>query len=233
MRGIVYGIGVGPGDPELMTLKAVRLIRETEVVAFTGNEGKESVAYQIAAAAVPEIADKKLVPVRMPMLKERTLLEEAHRESAEILESYLEQGLNVAFLTLGDPTIYSTFSYLQHILEKDEFQVNLVSGIPSFCAAAARMNLSLTEWNEELRIVPALHNMQNFLEKEGTYVFMKSGSRMKDVKDLLRQSGFSACAVENCGMEGEQVYPALEEIPDDAGYYSLIIARYNKNMPTE
>ena len=229
MRGIAYGVGVGPGDPELMTLKAVRLIRENEVIAVPGKEAEKSVAYRIAAEAVPEIAEKTLVPIYMPMIRDRAKIEEEHRRGAKLLEKYLDQGKNVVYLTLGDPTIYCTFSYLQHILEEDGYQVVLVSGITSFCAAAARLNISLTEWNEPLHVIPASHKKGGALDLPGTYVLMKSASRMKETKELLAASGRRVCCVENCGMKNEKVYHSAEEIPDDAGYFSLVIAREKRN----
>ena len=225
MKGIAYGVGVGPGDPELMTIKAVRLIKENDVIAVPGKAAQDSVAYKIAAGAVPEIAEKELVPVYMPMTKDAEALAKAHREGAELIESYLEKGKNVVFLTLGDSTVYCTFSYLQHILEADGYKVELVSGIPSFCAAAARLGVSLTEWDEMLHILPAVHKMDDLLELPGNYVLMKSASHMAEVKDMLRKSGRKVCAVENCTMEDEKVYKNLEDIPDDAGYFSLLIAK--------
>lgn len=225
MRGIAYGVGVGPGDPELMTLKAIRLIRENDVIAVPGKVAKEAVAYQIAAAVVPELKDKELVPVYMPMIKDRALIDAEHRKGAKLLEQYLEQGKNVVYITLGDPTVYCTFSYLQHIMEADGYQVELVPGIPSFCAAAARLNLPLVEWDEPLHVVPAVHKTGDALDQSGTYVLMKSASHMAEVKDLLRRSGRDVSAVENCSMETEKVYRGVEEIPDDAGYFSLIVAK--------
>ena len=225
MRGTAYGVGVGPGDPELMTLKAVRLIRENEVIAVPGKEAENSVAYKIAAAAVPEIAEKTLVPIYMPMVRDRAKIEEEHRKGAKLLEKYLDQGKNVVYLTLGDSTIYCTFSYLQHILEEDGYRVVLVSGIPSFCAAAARLNISLTEWNEPLHVIPASHKKGEALDLAGTYVLMKSASHMKEKKELLMASGRKVGCVENCGMANEKVYYSAEEIPDDAGYFSLVIAK--------
>ena len=225
MKGTAYCVGVGPGDPELMTLKAVRLIKENDVIAVPGREARDSVAYKIATQSVPELADKELVPVDMPMIKDRDRLKEEHRKAAELLKTYLDQGKNVVYLTLGDPTVYCTFSYLQHILEAEGYPVVLISGVPSFCAAAARLNLPLTEWDETLRVVPALHQIGGSLDVEGTYVLMKSASHMKEVKELIRSSGREAAAVLNCGMEGELVCRSLDEIPDDAGYYSLIISK--------
>jgi precorrin-2/cobalt-factor-2 C20-methyltransferase len=225
MKGIAYGVGVGPGDPELMTLKAVRLIKENGVIAVPGKIATESVAYKIAVRAVPELADKELVPVDMPMVKDRKRIDEEHRKGAEKLKTYLDQGKNVVFLTLGDPTIYCTFSYLQHYLEADGYRVELVSGITSFCAAAARLGLPLAEWDEPLHVVPAVHKTGDQLTQDGNYVLMKSASHMKEIKALLKASGRKVSAVVNCGMENEALYHSADEIPDDAGYFSLIIAK--------
>lgn len=225
MPGILYGTGVGPGDPEYMTIKAVRLIRENDVIAVPGTDAKETVAYRIAVQAVPELAEKELVAVEMPMTHDREALARSHDAAADQLEYYLKQGKNVVFLTLGDPTVYSTYLYLQKRIASRGYGTELVSGIPSFCAAAARLGVSLVEWNEQLHVVPAVHRLESRLDAPGNYVLMKSGKKMQQVKELLRESGREAVMVENCGMEDERVYRSLDEIPDDAGYYSLIIAK--------
>ena len=228
MKGIAYGVGVGPGDPEYMTLRACRLIRENEIIAVPGETPRESVAYQIALAAVPELAEKTLAAVRMPMERDRAKLDAHHRAAARQLEAYLDRGQNVVFLTLGDVTVYCTFSYIQHHLERDGYAVELVSGVPSFCAAAARLGVALTEWDEPLHILPAAHRTEDALDLPGNYVLMKSASRMPAVKAMLRRSGRAVSMVENCCMDGEKRYFGVEEIPDDAGYFSLIIAKEKK-----
>lgn len=225
MKGTAYGVGVGPGDAEYMTLKAIRLIKENDVIAVPGKEPKESAAYKIAVQNVPELKDKELIPIYMPMVKDRELIEKEHIKGAKIIESYLDRGKNVVYITLGDPTIYCTFSYLQHILENDGYKTELISGITSFCAAAARLNISLTEWDEPLHIVPAVHKTNSPLDQSGNYVLMKSASGMKEVKELLNKSGLNVSAVTNCGMSDERIYKSADEIPDDAGYFSLIIAK--------
>lgn len=225
MKGIAYGVGVGPGDPEMMTLKAVRLIKENSVFALPGKEPRETVAYRIAVAAVPELADKELISVYMPMTHDKEEQDRWHREGAAKMERYLSQGKNVVYLTLGDSSIYCTFTYLQRIMESHGYETRLVSGIPSFCAAAARMNTPLSIWNEQIHILPAVHNLQQALPSHGTCVLMKSGSKMNQVKEIIRSSGRDAVMVENCGTENEKVYRHVDEIPDDAGYFSLIIAR--------
>lgn len=225
MKGIAYGVGVGPGDPELMTLKAIRLIRENDVIALPGKDPKETVAYKIAAAVVPELKDKELLPIYMPMVKDRDLIEREHVKAAKRIEGYLDQGKNVVYLTLGDSTIYCTFSYIQHHLEADGYPTALVPGITSFCAAAARLNVPLCEWDEQLHVVPAVHKLDKVLNEPGNYVLMKSASQMAAVKGMLRESGRSVMMVENCSMDNERVYRGVDEIPDDAGYFSLIVAK--------
>ncbi|MBR1560273.1 MAG: precorrin-2 C(20)-methyltransferase [Clostridia bacterium] len=227
-RGIAYGVGVGPGDPELMTLKAIKLIKENEVIALPGKEPRETVAYKIAAAVVPELKDKELVPVYMPMIKDRELIDKEHRKAAKLIEGYLDQGKNVVYLTLGDSTIYCTFSYIQHHLEADGYESALVPGITSFCAAAARLNVPLVEWDESLHVIPAVHRLGEALDRPGNYVLMKSASQMAKVKETLRESGRDVMMVENCSMDTEKVYRSADEIPDDAGYFSLVIAKEHK-----
>ena len=228
MKGIAYGVGVGPGDPEYMTLRACRLIRENEIIAVPDKVPEQSVAYRIAVSAVPELKEKTLVPVWMPMLRDRAKIDEEHRKAAKLLETYLDAGRNVVFLTLGDPTVYCTFSYIQHYLEADGYTVELVSGVTSFCAAAARLGVPLVEWDEQLHILPAVHRLEAQLDQPGNYVLMKSASAMPAVKDMLRRSGRAVSMVENCCMDAERCFRGVDAIPDDAGYFSLIIAKEQK-----
>ena len=112
MQGMIYGIGVGPGDPELMTLKAVRLLREADAIAIPGKEKETCTAYQIALGAVPEIDEKEIIPVVFPMTKDEAVLKESHEAAVKSLAALMDQGKTVAFLTLGDVTVYSTYGYV-------------------------------------------------------------------------------------------------------------------------
>lgn len=230
-KGIAYGVGVGPGDPELMTLKAIRVIRENEVIAVPGNHPTESVAFKIAVQAIPELSQKVLVPMPMPMVKDRNALQSAHRKCADTLKPYLDQGKNVVYITLGDPTVYCTFSYLHRLLESDGYAVELISGVPSFCAAAAALHVPLAEWDETLHVIPAVHVQDNPITQKGNYVLMKSAGRMRETKSYLRDSGRDVFAAENCGMSNERLYGSVDEIPDDAGYFCLIIAKDTGKKP--
>ena len=202
MTGILFGTGIGPGDPELMTLKAVRLIRENDTIAVPGEKPEESIAYQIAVQAVPELAEKELVAIPMPMTKNAKELEENHRRGAEKIEELLDAGKNVVFLTLGDPTVYSTYLYVHKRVLEDGYDARIVSGVTSFCAAAASLSEGLVE-----------------------NVLMKAGKKMPAVKQFLKEKNCRAVMVENCGMDTEQKYFSAEEIPDQASYYSLIIVK--------
>ena len=224
-KGIAIGVGVGPGDPEMMTLKAVKTIRENEVFCFPSREPRETAAFKIAVQAVPELADKELVPIYMPMVTDKDEIKRQHRAGADKIESYLDKGRNIVFLTLGDSTIYCTFTYLQTLLEADGYETKLINGIPSFCAAAARLNMPLVEWDEPLHVIPAMHKIHEPMNQSGSYVLMKSGTHMGEVKKMLNESARDVNLVINCGMPGEKVYRSVDEIPDDSGYFALVIAK--------
>lgn len=225
VKGTAYGVGVGSGDPELMTLKSVRLIRENDVIAVPGKSAEESVAYKIAVQSVPEIAEKTLIAVNMPMTKDESVLHSEHQKGAKLIEKYLDIGKNVVYLTLGDPTVYCSFSYLQKMLESDGYKVELISGVTSFCAAAARSSIPLVEKDEELHVFPNVPDKSDFDNISGTKVIMKSGRYMSDIKEVLEYGEYKIFAVENCGMSSEKVYNSLEEIPDKTGYFSIVIAK--------
>lgn len=227
MAGKLFGLGIGPGDPELLTLKAVRIIQESDVIAVPGKVKEESVAYQITKQAVKELDEKKTIAVHMPMTKDQEKLESSHNEGADQVEKYLKEGKNVAFLTLGDPTVYSTYLYIHKRIQDRGYEVEIVSGITSFCAVAARLNIGLVEKAEPLHVIPASYQIEDALKLPGTKVLMKAGKKMAMVKEELQKRNERAVMIENCGMENEKIYRSVEEIPEDAGYYSLIIAKEN------
>lgn len=225
MKGTLYGIGVGPGDPELMTLKAVRMIKECQVVAIPHLDKNRCVAYGIALGAVPEIEEKTLLCVDVPMTKNKERLEECRIAGANALAKRLEQGEDVALLTLGDSSIYASCMYLLKRVEKLGYDTCMINGIPSFCAAAARLSIPLAEQSEEIHILPASYPIEEGVKLPGVKVLMKTGSCMGQVKKVLSKGNYQVSMVEQCGMPGEKVYHSLEAIPEEAGYYSLLIVR--------
>ncbi len=221
-RGKLYGIGVGPGDPELMTLKAVRLIRECDTVAIPHKDRDKCFALRIAAGAVPELADKPVLAIDMPMTKDEEVRRHAFAAGAEKLREQLADGQNVAFLTLGDPAVYSTFSYLQELLLKQGYETEMVSGVTSFCAAAAALNEPLCVGDEELHIIPG-GDIEAALARRGTKVFMKSDPA--SVMAAAADKKLQVQMVKDCGTDGQEVYRSAEEIKETSGYYAVMIVK--------
>lgn len=223
--GKLYGIGVGPGDPELLTLKAVRLIKECDVIAVPGIKKEETVAYKIVKQAVPEIAEKECLEVDMPMTKDKEKLAQSHKAAFEKVMQVLDSGKNIAFLTLGDPCVYSTYIYIHKKAEQTGYETEIVSGIPSFCAVSARLNQGLVERSEMLHVIPSSYGIEEGMKLSGTRVLMKAGKKMGQVREQLKKMDVQVSMIENCGMENEKIYHSAEEIPEEAGYYSLIIVK--------
>ena len=248
MKGIFYGVGVGPGDPELMTVKAIQTIQSCEVVAIAVSSsdlqspeyeevGEEElyphylekcIAYQIALPMVPKMREKPKLYLSMPMMKEKERLKQVHDACAQKTAELLEQGKSVAMVTLGDPSVYSTCLYVHKRLKKKGYETRLIPGIPSFCAAAARLDEGLVENQEELHVIPESYEIESGLELPGTKVLMKAGKKMPYVKQMVQEKNLQIRMVENCGMKAEQIYESVEEIPDAASYYSLLILKEAK-----
>ncbi len=244
-QGVFYGVGVGPGDPELLTLKAVNIIKECDVVALAVSSPEimdviyesqgivsqhamyqdNCVAFQIILPVLPEAADKAKLYLPMPMIKDKQRLIEIHDRCAEKTKELLMKGLNIAFITLGDPSVYSTGLYVHKRLKKNGFETKLVPGIPSFCAAAARLDIGLAENKEELHIIPASYGIEESLMLPGTKVLMKAGRKMPYVKQMVKEKGLQVQMVENCGMADEKIYSTVDDIPDESSYYSLMILK--------
>lgn len=227
-RGKLYGVGVGPGDPELMTVKAIRTIERSDVIVVPGKKAEDSVAYRIAAGICENLTEKQLIAVEMPMVKDEAVLEEGHRAAAEKIEAMLDAGLTVSFLNLGDVTVYATYMYVHKLIAADGYETEIINGITSFTAAAARLNTDLVEKAQPLHVIPSSYRKDTvdaLLALPGTKILMKSGKEMANIRDAVLASGQEAVMVERCGMPGEKIYREPAEIPDDASYYSVIIVK--------
>lgn len=230
--GTLYGVSVGPGDPELITLKALRVIRQCPVIAAPQTRSGEMLALEIARGAV-DLSDKIILPLHFTMSRnpeERSL---AHRQAAGQLREYLDQGLSVAVLNLGDVSVYATFGYLQQILEREGYPTRMVAGVPSFCAVAACMNQPLTGgMNTPLTIAPGAMDLKTILQSDGTKVLMKSGRQLPQVLSQLREAGVleQSAMVCNCGLPDEEIWQNLEASrpTEPAGYFATILVRQEK-----
>ena len=222
--GKLYGVGVGPGDPELLTLKAVRVLREADVVMVPDSVKADKTALHIAAGY---LEGKTVETVATPMVRDKAVVDAAYTAAAERICALLDQGKSVAFLTLGDPTVYSTYMYIHEKVQARGYDVEVVPGVPSFCAAAARLNLSLCQGSEPLLIVPASHGAEELLDVKANKVFMKAGKSILELQKQLEARGMveGAAMVENCSMANERVYPRFEDLKEPSGYFSLVIAK--------
>ena len=169
-----------------------------------------------------------MISLPMPMTKDKEQLKQVHDEGTRIIADQLDQGKNVVFLTLGDPTVYSTYLYVHKRVAQMGYDTEIVSGITSFCAVSARFNQGLVEKAQQLHVIPASYQIEEALKLPGTKVLMKTGKQMKTVKEQIKASGSEAMMIQNCGMPDEQIYRTVDEIPEDAGYYSLIIVKEEK-----
>ena len=179
----------------------------------------------IAEPVMESPEEKIIIPCPVKMTKDRQILKDNYKNAAEKIIQRLEKGENVVYLTLGDPTIYSTYMYLHKLVEKAGFAEEIINGVPSFCAAAARTDLSLCEHSEQLHIIPSTDSMNTEFNLPGTKVLMKVGGRLPEIKQLLKERRSNAYMVENCCMENERIYRDVDEMCEHAGYLSLIIVK--------
>jgi precorrin-2/cobalt-factor-2 C20-methyltransferase len=224
MNGILYGVGVGPGNPKMLTLEAVEVLRTVDIIAVPDTSG-EKTAMKIVE---DYIKDKDILYCPMPMSRDMKLVEESHLISCNMLETRLLTGKNIAFITLGDPTIYSTYMSIQRVISAKGYTTKTIAGITSFCASAAALNISLCDRGEPLHIIPASYDdTVELLKLKGTKVLMKSGKSLGGLKETLKSMNlYENCQmVERCGMEDERVYRSLHEVSDEASYFSIIIVK--------
>lgn len=225
--GTFYGVGVGPGDPELLTLKAVRVIGACPVIAAPRTKNGEMLALEIARQAV-DLAGKTILPLDFTMVRDKARQHAAHEAAADLVEPYLRAGQDVAMLNLGDVSIYATYCYLMEILRARGYGAVMVPGVPSFCAVAARLGQSLTGMDTPLHIVPAAGGpLEETLALPGTKVLMKSGRSIPQVVETLRRTGLleQAAMVQNCGLPGETVTTDLAAAPEAPGYFATILVK--------
>jgi len=232
MRGKLYGVGVGPGDPELITLKAKRVLEEVGCLAVpkTSSE-KESLALSIVRGISG--TEKELVALLFPMSFDEKLLEKSWGRAVEEVMGRLEAGKDVAFITLGDPTVYSTYMYIHRALKRQGYDTEIVPGITSFCASSAKVGISLAENRETLAVVPSAYDCENLdeiLDRFDNVVLMKISRKFAELKKKLIDKGLGgkAVLVSRCGLDGEMIEFYLEAVDEKVlSYFSTMIIKKN------
>ncbi|MEF9952872.1 MAG: precorrin-2 C(20)-methyltransferase [Clostridium sp.] len=225
-NGTLYGVGVGPGDPELLTLKAIKTIEKCNYIACPESSSGENVAYGIAAQVV-DLSNKKVLMLDLPMTRNSEELRISQEKASLAIIEVLESGEDVAFLTLGDPSIYSTYGYIHEILNGRGYETSIIPGITSFCSAASSLNTMLVQGGEALHIIPASYKNNDELSSlSGCKVLMKSGKSLKKVLDNIGyKESYTIDIVERSSMKGERVFKNIKSIDDDLSYFSLVVIK--------
>lgn len=215
----LYGIGVGPGDSELLTLKAVRIIGSCEVVvAPSAMKGGKSIALETAGEFINK--DAEVLTKHFPMGGDEQ--EKKIYEAFESIKEKLLQGKDVAFLTIGDPFVYSTYIYLLKYIEEQGFETETVPGITSFCACASLAKRPLVIGDEPLLILPA--SRVDDIKDEKFVVIMKVYKLEEKVISFLEEKCFKYVYVKKAGRDGQDILTDKSEILKNREYMSLIIA---------
>lgn len=230
LTGTFYGVSVGPGDPELLTFQAVRLIRQCPVLAAPQTVSGQMLALDIARRALgAELDGKTILPLHFAMSRDPAVLQASHEAAADAVQAHLDAGTDVAMLNLGDVSIYATFGYVQELLQARGCATAMVAGVPSFCAAAARLNLPLTSgMDTPLTIAPGSW-ADRVLDLPGSKVLMKSGRQLPALLETLDAHGAlnKSALVCNCGLPDEAVYSDLSAArpADAAGYFATVLVK--------
>ena len=229
--GNFYGIGVGPGDKELLTLKAVRIIKSADCVFVPKADTKES---SLALEIVKDIvAGKKIIEQVYPMVKDKRKLEEAWSKAANEVKREIDTGKNVAYLTIGDPLTFSTYCYLLQQLSGlvPSKNIHTIPGITSYNAAACLANFPLIEQDEKLAVIPIskeIDELRNILKNFDTVVLMKVAKKLDEVIALLEDMDLidNALFASYVGFNNQYITRDLNSIKgSDKGYLSVIIVK--------
>jgi precorrin-2/cobalt-factor-2 C20-methyltransferase len=228
-KGKLIGIGVGPGDTELLTLKAAKVLKTVPVVfSPKSSKEKESIALSIVKPILEERKDYKrlmLVEPIFPMIEDKEELEKIWTSASEMIAQYLDSGRDVAFITLGDPSIFSTYSYVQRKLI-DRYEIETIPGITSFTACGAARNKALIEQNKVLTIVPKIDDrLEQILEYSDSIVLMKASRNTSDLESTIEEKNRpkEIYSVQNCTRENEKI---IEGFSNEKPYLTTTIIQF-------
>ena len=229
-EGKLFGVGVGPGDPELITVKAVRVIKEADII-FTAASTKNTYSLAVEIASPYISVSVKIEKLSFPMTKDVEKVEAAWIHNAKQIAAVLKQGKKAVFLTLGDPTTYSTFGCILKKMKciMPEADIETIPGITSFHAASARLNRILVEGEESLLVTSGAYGGDGIRHINGVenVAIVKAYKNIQDINKALKETGLDnkSVAVSKCGRKKEQIIRDLDELekrsPD---YWTLILA---------
>ncbi len=225
MTGTLYGVGVGPGDPELITLRARRILQTATVIAWPAPLEGESMARKIAAPHLP--GGQTEIPIRMPLVSERFPAAAVYDRAAEEIGEHLETGRDVAVLCEGDPFVYGSFMYIFARLA-ERFPAQVIPGVSSLTAGAAALGVPLASRNDVLLVLPAPleeDELERRLADADAAIIIKIGRNLDKLRRVLDRLGLTGSAryIEYATMENQTVLPFAEAARGTAPYFSLVL----------
>jgi len=228
MSGILYGLGLGPGDSDLVTIKAAAVMRDVPIIVYVTpvREGKTGASFARSIAEPHLFGKKTEIPIAIPMLDDPTLGRKIYDKVSKEIASYLDSEKNVAVLCEGDPLLFGSFMYLLDRL-KDAYTVLTVPGVSSLSAAAAAANLPLVSRHQTITLLPATlseSEIRNRLHEGESAAILKLGKNIAKVKKVLSDLGRlqDALYIEQASMKGEKILP-LSDAPNNSPYFSIVL----------
>ena len=232
-------VGCGPGDPELLTVKAVKAIQNADVIMCpTSKEGKPSIALSVVTSIIDKSKKKEIVNLVFPMTKNKDTLEKTWEKNSRILAEKVLSGKKVVYLTVGDPYLYSTWIYLHRELETKypEIKITVIPGIVSIFTFASKVGISLAEGAEKVTIIPSCYDLSQVKElakNSDTMVFLKDGRYFEQVIELLKEAGFSDDSIFAIGQDLDTEHEivkklTLGEVTKDTmttKYFSIMVVK--------
>jgi len=235
----LIAVGCGPGDPDLLTVKAVRAIENADIIMCpTSKEGKPSIALSVISSIIDKSKNQEIVNLVFPMTKDQDILKSTWEKNSKILAEGVLAGKNVVYITVGDPYLYSTWIYLHREISKKypEIKITVIPGIVSMFTFASKVGISLAEGAEKFSVIPSCYDLSQVKEiakNSDTMVFLKDGRYFDQVIELLKESGFSDDSIFAIGQdldtENEIVRKlTLGEVTKDtltSKYFSILVVK--------
>ena len=233
------GIGVGPGDPDLLTVKAVKAIQDADMIMCPASaEDRPSIALSVVETLIDKSKNQEIVKLIFPMTKDKAILEAHWKKNSKIMAEKVLSGKNVVYLTVGDPYLYSTWIYMHREISKKhpEMKITVIPGIVSMFTFASKVGISIAEGAEKVSIIPSCYDLSSVKEiakNSEVLVFLKDGRYFDQVIELVRESGFPEDSIfaigQDLGTDKEIIRKLrLGDVNDDTlttKYFSILVIK--------
>ena len=227
-KGICYGVSVGPGDPELLTIKAINQIKSSDIIFLPSYPKEDCRVYKIIKAALPEISEEKYRCINTKGMADPKTQDERYEILAKEVAGILDSGKTVAFPALGEVCLYSTYFYVHTRLVKMGYDCRLISGISSVQASFDKLLISMAQGDEQVHIFPDTKDLNSRLSMNGTKIFMKPKGNLEETIANIRKYSenhpdLRAYGISNYGNENEIIAGSIDELEKLSGYMTVII----------